>query len=95
MKKIEIQVKDLRLIHGYTLEEVASMLGKSPSTVSRLENSLSKIDLEVIRKLCELYNADLLCWVIPNGESILVPDEFKEKIIAKICSCHGCDKNRK
>lgn len=95
MKKIELQLKNLRLVLGHKIEKVATMVDKSPSTISRFENSKSKIDLEFVRKLCEIYEADFFCIIIPKGETIVLPNELFEKIILKIYPCHGCDKNRK
>jgi DNA-binding transcriptional MerR regulator/quercetin dioxygenase-like cupin family protein len=45
---------------GYTLEEVSSEVGISPSYLSKIENGLANISFEILERLAEYYNQNIL-----------------------------------
>lgn len=52
--------RDFREKSGYTLEEVSSEVGISPSYLSKIENGLANISFEILERLAEFYNQNIL-----------------------------------
>ena len=53
------KLKELRMIEGWTQEEVAKKLGVSKQTYNHYENEKRKPGLTTIKKLAEVYQVDL------------------------------------
>ncbi|WP_337969719.1 LexA family protein [Virgibacillus salexigens] len=53
------KLKELRLIEGWTQQEVATKLGVSKQTYNHYENEKRKPGLEMIKKLAEVYQVNL------------------------------------
>ena len=65
--------KQLRMMHKYSLQDVADRIGTSASTLSRLENGTSKsIEIEQISRLADLYqvSTDFLLGKIRTSERL-------------------------
>ncbi|OSZ73707.1 hypothetical protein CAP36_17010 [Chitinophagaceae bacterium IBVUCB2] len=53
------KIKDLRKKHGYSQEEVASLLNIGQNTYSQLESGKTKIDIERLHQIAVLYKIPL------------------------------------
>jgi repressor LexA len=53
------KLRELRILEGWTQEEVAKKLGVSKQTYSHYENEKRKPGLDMIKKLAEVYQVDL------------------------------------
>lgn len=64
-------LRDLRLVRGYTLEELAELTGLSPSYLSRLESGSRRLNADIMQKLSGILGCnpgDLLPFA-PTGPS--------------------------
>ena len=60
VKNLASRIKTLREIHNYTQEYVANTLGISQNTYSLLEKGETKLTIERLEHLANLYNLDLI-----------------------------------
>lgn len=77
MGDFSVKLKKLRQSRGYTQAEVARMLGISASAVGMYEQGRREPDMDLIGKICEVYN------VTPNflvGETSDAPAEINDVI---------------
>lgn len=56
MNQLTENIKNLRLLHGYTQRQLAQMIERAPSTLSNWEKGEISPDGESIRRLCEVFN---------------------------------------
>lgn len=57
-KYIGIKLKDARIKHKYSLEEVGKRIGKTKKTIQRYETGEVRIDIETLDALCNILNLD-------------------------------------
>ena len=50
------KLKALRKSYGYTQEKLAQLLNVDQRTISNWENGISEPSLELLAKLCEIFN---------------------------------------
>lgn len=77
MGDFSVKLRKLRQSRGYTQAQVASFLGISPSAVGMYEQGRREPDMELIGKICDLYN------VSPNylvSEGNDAPSEINDVI---------------
>ena len=58
-EEIAAKLKAARENAGYKQEEVADYLDVTPQKVSSFETGRTRVDVDTLRKLCELYNMDV------------------------------------
>ena len=71
VKTFASRIKILREIHNYTQEYVANTLGISQNTYSLLEKGETKLTIERLEQLANLYNLDLID-MIRNSDQTFV-----------------------
>lgn len=49
-------MKNLRLMHGFSLKEIADKIGCAPNTISNWERGVGSPKMHFVQSLCELYN---------------------------------------
>ncbi|HES7680163.1 TPA: helix-turn-helix transcriptional regulator [Streptococcus pyogenes] len=55
----QITLKAARINAGYTLKQVAGVVGKNPQTISKYEKDSSDISLGLLQKLSSLYGVTI------------------------------------
>ena len=55
-EKIGQKLKEGRESHSYTQKYICDILGVTPQTVSAWENGKNKIDIEILARLCQMYD---------------------------------------
>lgn len=58
-KQIVVKLRKLRLAAGLDQIEVAKMLGKSQSYISKIESGQRRIDLIQLKQLAKIYKKDI------------------------------------
>ena len=71
VKNLASRIKILREIHNYTQEYVANTIGISQNTYSLLEKGETKLTVERLEQLANLYNLDLID-LIRNSDQTFV-----------------------
>ena len=71
LKNLASRIKILREIHNYTQEYVANTLGILQNTYSLLEKGETKLTIERLEQLANLYNLDLID-MIRNSDQTFV-----------------------
>jgi len=73
--------KSMRQKKGYTLEEVSSVVGISPSHLSKLENEHANVSLDVLHKLANFYGESTVYFFdLDVTEDQYIPREKGESI---------------
>ncbi|KKC49848.1 hypothetical protein VE23_11285 [Paenibacillus sp. D9] len=49
------RLRELRLVRGWTQQQLADVLGIAKSTVSQYENNVNEPDLRMLARLCRLF----------------------------------------
>ena len=82
-KSIADALKRLRLQSGLTADQVGALLGKSGKTVNAWENNRGQPDIEMLIKLCDIYNVNniLSKFRDDRSKSLLALSEFEKKLI--------------
>lgn len=75
MKDISKKIKELRIKHGYTLEELGEKLNFNYSNLSKIERGVRKPTLELMEQLAKLYDVPLSYFF---GEEREVPEALKK-----------------
>lgn len=60
-------LKRLREVHEYTLDDVAAAIGMSEPSVSKYENGIVEPSLQTIDKICDLYQIAIADLFTPKG----------------------------
>ncbi len=50
------RLRELRLVRGWTQQQLADVLGIAKSTVSQYENNVNEPDLRMLARLCRLFD---------------------------------------
>lgn len=58
MSQLTENIKNLRLLHGYTQRQIAKLIDRSPSTISNWEKGVISPDADSIDKLCQLFKCN-------------------------------------
>ena len=83
LRKIGINIKRLRLLHGFSQENLANHLNKSINFVSLLENGKTGIAIQTLIDICNVLDVDanaIFDGVIPKAKTST--DEFITKSIS-------------
>lgn len=65
--RLGILLRDARVAARFTQDDAAQRIGKTPQTVSLWEKGKSKIDIEALASLCQMYNTPLSSILISAG----------------------------
>ena len=90
MKEIGERIKNLREENGYSQTQVANYLGIDQSNLSKIERGERKFKLDLLKKLCSLYDCSqdyILCRsdeYYKNSISFRSDGKVDLKVIAKV-----------
>ncbi len=79
------RLRNLRFMRGYSVNQVAKMVGKAPNTIINWESGKVSPDVDVVQELCKIYNVrpnEMFGW-----EPCLELDKFiteKQEILKKL-----------
>lgn len=74
MRNIGNKIRDIRLKHGHTLEELGDKLNFNPSNLSKIERGVRKPTIEIIEQLARIYDVHITYFFGEQGE---VQEELK------------------
>lgn len=74
--RIGMVVKEKRIAFGYSLEELAEKIGKTPSFVGQIERGTSLPGLETLAQLTQLLAIDANVYFYDNADRIQESWEF-------------------
>jgi transcriptional regulator with XRE-family HTH domain len=66
------QILDLRLERRWSQKELAKRAGTKQANISRLENGLSNPSLNVLQKIADAFDAQLVIQITPRKEILLL-----------------------
>jgi len=85
MSKISDNLRLIRIIRGYSVRQIAQMVGRSPGTISNWESGKISPDVDTFAKLCNIYNIspnELIGWV--DCDEIMEFIESQSKMLNEI-----------
>lgn len=80
-EKIGIKLKELRLIKGYTQEQIANIIDVNTSHISNIENNRVKVSLTALVQICKALDVTVdyvLSEEYPPNSSVLDNEILKE-----------------
>lgn len=63
-------LRDARIAAHYTQEDAATHIGKTPQSVSLWEKGKSKIDIEALASLCQMYGVSIATVLVGAGADV-------------------------
>lgn len=66
-------LRDARIAAHYTQEDAATHIGKTPQSVSLWEKGKSKIDIEALASLCQMYGISIATVLVGAGAAVPSP----------------------
>lgn len=58
MSKLSENIKNLRVLRGFSQKQLADMIDRSPNTISNWEKGSVTPDADVLEPLCEIFNVN-------------------------------------
>lgn len=56
MTNFPAKLKQLRIEHGYTVQQASELIGLSKNAISNYEQGIREPSLNVLKAICKLYN---------------------------------------
>lgn len=75
MEKIGDKIREIRLKHKHTLEELGEKINFNPSNLSKIERGIRKPAIELVEQLAKIYDVPLSYFFGEEGE---VSTELRE-----------------
>lgn len=80
MFDISHRFKELRTTYNLSANKLAKSLGVDPSTISKIENNNAKPSIDLVQKMCILFDITLNDFFNDDSNTIVLNDELKELI---------------
>lgn len=85
MSKLSDNIKNLRLLNGFSQKQLAKMIDRSPNTISNWESGTVTPDADVLEDLCQIFKVNpnqLFGWEKFHDLEIFL--EKKKKILVEM-----------
>lgn len=78
MNTIGNRIKELRELNNISANKLATFLEIDPSTISKVENGVSKPSLDLLVKICEYFQISMSDFFDDGINTTTLPNEIKE-----------------
>ena len=78
MSKLPENIKNFRIIRGYSQKELADMLHKSPNVISNWERGINSPEVDLVETMCKIFQCspnEIFGW--EESQELAVLEEFK------------------
>ena len=78
MSKLPENIKNFRIIRGYSQKELADMLHKSPNVISNWERGINSPEVDLVETMCKIFQCspnEIFGW--EESQELVVLEEFK------------------